>query len=82
MDRIRGHLTPASQPGGQRSGQTQGEKGEGMEATTGRKGTAMRGVELQLARDRINREKSFIRETSQVFTIMEFLLQKSTPKNL
>ena len=43
---------------------------------------AGRGVELQLARDRINREKSFIRETSQVFTIMEFLLQKSTQKNL
>jgi hypothetical protein len=33
----------------------------------GRKGTGMKEMELQLARDRINREKSLIRETSQVF---------------
>ncbi len=33
---------------------------------TGKKGTVMREAELKLARDRISREKSFIRETSQV----------------
>jgi len=32
----------------------------------GKKGTVMREAELKLARDRISREKSFIRETSQV----------------
>ncbi len=42
-----------------------GTEAQGKEVT-GKKGTVMREAELKLARDRISREKSFIRETSQV----------------
>ncbi len=42
-----------------------GTEAQGKEVP-GKKGTVMREAELKLARDRISREKSFIRETSQV----------------
>ncbi len=44
---------------------TKGVEAQGKEVP-GKKGTVMREAELKLARDRISREKSFIRETSQV----------------
>ncbi len=44
---------------------TKGTEAQGKEVP-GKKGTVMREAELKLARDRISREKSFIRETSQV----------------
>ncbi len=43
-----------------------GTEVQGKGEVPGRKGTVMREAELKLARDRISREKSFIRETSQV----------------
>jgi hypothetical protein len=73
VDRIRGTLQ-ASKVGQPRDeGQQQQpllplvevKEAQGKEVP-GKKGTVMREAELKLARDRISREKSFIRETSQV----------------
>jgi hypothetical protein len=80
VDRIRGTLQ-ASKVGQPRDGgqqlvevkEAQEKEVPGKEGTevqgkevTGKKGSVMREAELKLARDRISREKSFIRETSQV----------------
>ncbi len=73
MDRIRGTLQ-ASKVGQPREGGQQQpllplaevREAQGKGEVPGKKGTVMREAELKLARDRISREKSFIRETSQV----------------
>ncbi len=72
MDRIRGTLQ-ASKVGQPRDGGQQPllplaevKEAQGKGEVSGKKGTVMREAELKLARDRISREKSFIRETSQV----------------
>jgi hypothetical protein len=66
VDRIRGTLQ-ASKVGQPRDGGQQPllPLAE-VKEVPGKKGTVMREAELKLARDRISREKSLIRETSQV----------------
>ncbi len=78
MDRIRGTLQ-ASKVGQPRDGGqkpllplAEVKEAQGKEAP-GKKGTVMREAELKLARDRISREKSFIRETSQVCPAFSFI---------
>ncbi len=77
MDRIRGTLqaSKVGQPseGGQQPLLSLAEVKEvqGKEVP-GKKGTVMREAELKLARDRISREKSFIRETSQVWPAFHY----------
>ncbi len=73
MDRIKGTLQ-ASKVGQPRDGGQQPllplvevKEAKGKGEVPGKKGTVMREAELKLARDRISREKSFIRETSQVY---------------
>jgi hypothetical protein len=70
VDRIRGTLqaSKVGQPrdGGQQLVEVKEAQGKGE--VPGKKGTVMREAELKLARDRISREKSFIRETSQVWS--------------
>ena len=71
MERIRGSLT-ASAPGQNDGNQHMSSQEVKVSKETEAKGTAMKKAELQLARDRISREKSFIRETSQVYPCSRF----------
>jgi hypothetical protein len=73
VDRIRGTLQASKVGHPKDRGQQQPllplvevKEAQGKREVPGKKGTVMREAELKLARDRISREKSFIRETSQV----------------